>query len=54
MKTRKPTMKDISKGVLAFSLELLKGIFTFNIPRIQFSYFMIITTLKGNFEVEDD
>ena len=49
--TRKPTLKDKLYGCVYFSKDMLIGILTFNVPRIQLDWCLICETIKGNYEI---
>ncbi|MCM1223434.1 MAG: hypothetical protein NC548_54195 [Lachnospiraceae bacterium] len=50
-KTRKPTMKERIKGSWDFLIDGIKSFFTFKFGQARFDFYMIIPTIKGNFEV---
>lgn len=52
--TRKPNLKDKLFGCAAFTKDMIVGIFTSNVPRIQLDWFLICETIKGNFEIVDE
>ena len=49
--TRKPNLKDKIYGCIAFTKDMIVGILTFNIPRIQLDWCLICETIKGNYEI---
>ena len=49
--TRKPTLKDKIYGCVAFTKDMIVGIFTFDVPRIQLDWCLICETIKGNYEI---
>ena len=52
--TRKPTLKDKLFGCVAFAKDMLIGILTFNVPRIQLDWCLICETIKGNYEIVNE
>lgn len=49
--TRKPNLKDKIFGCLAFLEDMIEGILTFDITRIQLDWCLICETIKGNYEI---
>ena len=49
--TRKPNLKDKIFGCIGFTEDMLIGILTFNVPRIQLDWRLICETIKGNYEI---
>ena len=52
--TRKPNLKDKIEGCCAFFKEMVIGIFTFDVARVQLGWMLFKETAKGNFEVSDN
>ena len=44
-------LKDKIYGCIAFTKDMIVGILTFNIPRIQLDWCLICETIKGNYEI---
>lgn len=49
--TRKPTLKDKIFGCVAFTKDMIIGILTFNVSRVQLDWCLICETIKGNYEI---
>lgn len=50
---RKPTLKDKIFGCVAFTEDMIIGIFTFNVSRIKLDWWLICETINGNYEIVD-
>ncbi len=54
MKTKKPTMKDKIKGSWTFLIDGIESFFAFKFEQARFDFYMIIPTIKGQFEVVEE
>lgn len=50
-KTRKPTMKERISGGLCFIADGIKSFFVFEFEQAQFDFYMIVPTIRGQFDV---
>lgn len=48
---RKPTMKERIEGSLNFLIDGIESFFTFKFEQAHFDFYMIIPTIRGQFEV---
>ena len=50
-KTRKPTLKERIKGSWDFLIDGVISFLTFKFEQARFDFYMIIPTIKGQFEI---